>query len=277
MTDYSTHIKTSLIAFFAFLIWTKDGNTQSKIYEFNGFFNGMNLTVQCRDGVTKPWHECDCFDSVAVNGKVYPNILYEGYQIDINNKLDLDMYQSVKVQIYYPERCDFRILNPNDFMPKEILPVKTFEFENDSTLKWTVSQVYPDLKLWVQIEQFKWDRWVKIDQNFNITDSIPVTFNVSKYIHPGENQFRAVVATINGQSAYSDPITSKKFKQKKVKLQYNPTDKILTFSSFVSYEIYDSNELIFKRGNGSSVDLHNLPPGTYRVFYSNRRKEILVK
>jgi hypothetical protein len=245
-------------------------------YVFKGFFRGENLNIQCRKAMNELWLSCNCIDSVQVNGITCHDIIYEGYQIDIANKADVDLYDTLEIELFYQKGCDFRFLNPNMFQPKTIQAVDSFWQENDSILHWTLAEVYPDLKLWVQIEQYKWGEWSKIGNNHNILDSAHFSTNISSYLFKGENQFRAVVSTIDHDRIPSDTITIKS-KAKKVKCKYKKKKNQIVFSRESRYSIYNFYNLISMRGIASEVDVDSLAKGKYIVKYSNKIYHFEIK
>lgn len=250
-------------------------NAQQSIrYTFEGFYNGQNLNLQCRAALNKPWLECGCVDSIAINGKVVPDILYQGYQVDIANKAEPEMHTPITIDLYHQKNCDFRILNPNDFLPKDVLPVSTFELGANDSLKWTVSQVYPQLRMWVQIEQFRWNEWVKVGPNYNINGPSQYAASVKQHLFRGKNQFRVVVATIDHARVPSEVITIKS-KRKKIKCKIKKG--MITFSEPTYYEVYDEKGLIAARGTSEQVDIQkiNAPKGKYLLRYANKTKSFV--
>jgi hypothetical protein len=264
--------QTVLIVVLFFLANTV--SSQTKSYTFEGFFQGENMSVQCRESVITPFAFCECFDSIAVNGVVIDDLLYEGYQLDIANKVDLKIYEKFAVTFYY-EECDFRIPNVHSFLPKEILPVEDFKHEK-GILSWTTPQVYPQLKMWVQIEQYKWGRWVKIGDNQNIVDERNYSMDINDYLFNGENKFRAVVATINRIRIYSDEIVVS-HKGKKVKCKVDQKKEQITFSKATHYELYNSTWMIAKRGFGKSIDIKGLKADDYTIKFANQELIFTIK
>lgn len=244
-------------------------------YTFQGFFNGANLNIQCRYAIGKPWLKCSCIDSVKVNGKVYDDIVYDGHQIDIANKLDLGMYDSVQIDVYI-NRCELRVLNPTDFYPKEILPVAYSMISEDATLSWAVQQNHPDLKIWVQIEQYKWGDWQRIGPIFTITDQKLYKTNVSQFLFKGENKFRAVVASISHVHIPGEPVVFN-YKGIKTKFKYKKKDQKIYFNQPTPFEVWNDNEQIVQKAIDSVIDVSKLQPGNYRLNYSDRQKKVKIK
>ena len=246
-----------------------------KTYSFYGFFNGANLNIQCRYALGKPWLKCDCIDSVAVNGTVYEDIIYDGAQIDIANRVDLNIYDSVQIDIY-TNLCELRILNPTDFYPKEILPVEYLMISEDGTLSWAVQQNYPDLKIWVQVEQYKWGDWQRIGPIFTITDQKLYKTNISEYLFCGENKLRTVVESISHVYLPGKPVTID-HKSKKIKFKYKKKDKKIYFNQPTHFEIWNEMGQTERRGYDSIINVANLKVGTYRLNYGNKTKSVKIK
>ena len=248
---------------------------KQKTYTFDGFFNGANLKVQCRTSLTTPWSICECMDSLLVNGKNYKDILYGGYEIDIANKTTLGMYDSVHIDMYV-KGCELRILNPTDFYPKEILPVAVVMLSEDGTISWSVQQNYPDLKIWVQIEQYKWNEWVRVGPIFTITDEVTYKTNISKYLVKGENKFRAAVASIAHVHIPSDELVMQ-HKGKKIKYKYKKKEKKIFFNRPTHFELWNEDWLLSAKGEDTVVEMKYQRPGIYYLRYGNTEKKIKVK
>ena len=263
------------LLYFIFIFINLLGLSQTRSTTFVGFFRGENLNIQCRDSVTAPYAYCECIDSIAVNGKVIPDLLYQKYQLDIANKVDLKIYEKFSVTFYYT-LCDFRVTNSSSFYPKEILPVADFHPEGN-TLYWTTLQNYPDLHFWVQIEQYKWDRWVKIGENHNVGDSSHFSMDIEPYLFNGENKFRAVVATIDRDRTPSIEEVTIQHKGKKTKCKWDKKNEVIKFSRPTHYELYNSKWLIAKRGFGNTIDIKGLRPDEYIVKYANKEFIFTIK
>lgn len=268
-THQRLKLLTLILLLMTILIHANKAMTQSTtLRSFNGFYNGINLNIQCRSSVTTPWKACECIDSVKVNGETYSDILYEGYQVDLANKTELEMHEAVSIQLFLSQGCELRFLNPSDFTPAELKPVSLFELKEDHSFYWKVSEIYPDLRIWVQIEQFRWGRWVKLGQNYNITGDSTFTADFSQYFLRGENRFRAVVATIDHQRIPSQELVFKS-KRKKIKAQLKSNQILFTRPAY--YEIYSDENLIGGKGMSATIkaeDIHG-PDGTYIVYYGN--------
>ncbi|MBD3638627.1 MAG: hypothetical protein HUJ25_14845 [Crocinitomicaceae bacterium] len=240
--------------------------------EFMGFFNGINLNIQCQESIVTPWKTCDCIDSVAVNGNVVDNILYEGYQVDLANAIELNLYDTVRIVLYHLKKCRIRTLNPYDFFPKTILPVAYLKLEKDNMLTWAVQENYPDLKLWVQIEQYKWGEWIKIG-HVNITDQVVYQMDVSTYLNRGENKFRASIASIEQDHVPGDEITVK-HKCRKVKFKINKKAQKIVFSRKTHYEVWNKDWQIAARGYDDEIDYSKYKEGEYYLRYAGEEKLI---
>jgi hypothetical protein len=263
------------VIFIASILWVSDSIAQKNESTFNGFFNGINLNVQCRAAQDKLWLECDCFDSISINGVVIKDIMYLGYQIDLANKTELALYDPLEIVIYHQIGCDYRILNPTDFSPKVILPVDTL-YAAETSIHWRVSQNYPDLNFWVQLEQFKWDRWVKIGVNHKINTEQVYSADIAEYLHKGSNRIRAVVCNIDGAHVPSDEVVISS-KAKKIKAKYKNGQ--LNFSTETEYIIYNEKQELVDKRKGAMIDFTkmNTPSGKYTVYYSNKVKLIKYK
>ena len=256
-----------IILFISFSLLCTAHAQQTESYTFEGFYNGPNMIIQCREKPTTPWNNCTCIDSIAINDTVVPDILYEGYQIDIANKTKTNFEDSISITLFYNKGCNFRITNPQDFLPPDILPVDSLYVDEDYTLHWITAQNYPQLNMWVHIEQYKWGEWVKISKHYPISLQKNYSVNIKDHLYKGKNQFRVVVASINHERSPSEALIIP-FKSKKIK--YKIKDTLVQFNQETHYEIRDSNYNIATKGYGDHIDLtkSNLPSaGDYILRY----------
>lgn len=245
-------------------------------FKFEGFFNGTNLNIQCRTQLNRPWYRCKCIDSVKVNGKVIPDIVYEGVQVDIANKVDLNMYDPVEVVIFFQKPCEIRTINSYEFFPKNILPVTNVQLDENNMLTFDVQENYPDLRFWVQIEQYKWGDWTKIGSHINITDEHSYQFDLNPHLIRGTNQFRATMATITQDRIPSEVITVKA-KVPKVKFKYKAKEKTIYFSDTTHFELLNENSAIANKGVSNQCSVEKLGPGKYLLLYADKEKWITIK
>ena len=149
----------------------------------------------------------------------------------------------------------------------------------DLTFKWSTKGETG--KLTYTIEQFRWNKWVKVGEVEG--NGTPDVNNYSFLVapHSGKNQYRVKQVDYTGQPKLSRTV------------DYNSTSPEITFSpakvskeigffagstpTETMFEIYDQFGNIVKRGFSSTVDAGNLPKGAYYLNYDNKMGEFIKK
>ena len=250
--------------------------TQNQKKSFEGFFRGTNLNIQCRSSSITPWKSCNCIDSVIVNGENYSNILHEGYQIDLANRTAIKLFDVGEIIIYYQVNNELRILNPNDFLPKEILPIKALELRQNGNISWQTQQNFPDLKLWCQIEVYKWDDWIKVDRNYNIREDDVFSANILPYLNDGENKVRVTVASIDRDRVPSAPVHLE-MEMKKLKCKLKRKKRFIRFNYSTHYKLFNEQLQLVDENLGKEISLKDYPAGTYFLWFGAQKKEIQLQ
>lgn len=249
---------------------------ENEMKSFNGFYNGANLQIECRTSKITPWQKCDCIDSVRLNYKNFPNAIKDGVQVNLTSEKNLKMWEKVNLEIYHAKNCELRILNPYHFYPQQLTTVDTV-FYRPPFLEWKTEQNFQDLRLWVQIEQYKWGEWTKVGRHFNITTEKVYIADISAYITKGENQFRVAVSNIEYDHFPSNIITFTNTNIKKAKAKLNKKTASFHFNRKLDYIVYNANKEIALRGLDEKVSIQRLAPGEYTIYYSNRIKKFKIK
>lgn len=256
---------------FYFLLLNFCGWSQNQEQSFEGFFRGDNLKIQCRTSPTTPWAGCDCIDSVIVNGENYGNIIYEGHQVDLANQTSLKIFEALSLNIYYQSNNELRLLNPYQFLPKTILPVSELAITEDGKLSWTTEQNLPDLKLWCQVEVYKWGDWMKVGPNFNIGKDSLFQFKVTPFLHRGSNRIRVTVASIDRDRVPSTPIEFD-FNKKRTKAKIKAKKRKVFFKLPTHYKLYNDKNQLVEEDVRKEIDLDDYPTGTYHLWFGQEKK-----
>lgn len=247
--------------------------SQNELQTFEGFFRGDNLNIQCRTSPTTPWQSCDCIDSVIVNSENYGNILYEGHQVDIANQTAVKLFEPIKIMIYFQENHELRIINPYQFLPKDILAAEKLKLTESGNISWETPQNYPDLKLWCQIEVYKWDDWIKVDRNYNIEQDSIFEANILPFLHRGKNRVRVTIASIDRDRVPSTPVEVN-IEKKKLKCKIKPKKRISRFKYATHFKLYNERHQLVEEGVKKEIKLDEYPSGTYFLWFGTQKKEI---
>ena len=248
----------------------------NKTKAFTGFYRGDQLKIQCQKSPTTPWGECNCIDSVLINSNKLSEIEIKDYLLNIRLDTSLKFYEPILIEIYHDYKYDLRILNPNQFFPKKILPPTKVKIDSNNFIHWETQQNYPDLRIWTQVEQKKWGDWVKIGNNFNVLEDKNFSFDLTTYLHSGLNEFRISTETIDYEHFYSKSVKID-IKKMKVKAKFRKKTKVIQLSQQTHYTLYNDKKEVVLKGISSKIDVSNLKVGRYELAYSNRRYYFIIK
>jgi hypothetical protein len=170
----------------------------------------------------------------------------------------------------------------NDIKNEKIISsfeIQSFKVSKDGMVSWTSTNEHGSLPYIV--EQFIFDKWVKVGQVNGIGDPSPNSYSVPVILNSGENKFRVRQKGYDKMSRFSDAVT---FYSKKEPISYSITDKNQTieFSSDTYFIIYNPYGAITKQGYGNSVNISEYSKGYYCLIYDNKlggfeKKKVLFK
>lgn len=267
-------MKKTLFALFSLFVSTAGFATGVIVLEGN--YQGKNLYIQnpfASSGVGY------CVQEVRVNGNVTTDeIASSAFEIDFRN-LQLKIGDKIEVKITHKDDCKPKVLNPEVLKPKSTFEIVSMAVEPDLTLKW--SSKGESGKLPYIIEQFRWNKWVKIGEleGYGISNVNIYSFKVIP--HFKKNQYRVKQIDYTGQPRYSKTVD---FMSNTPEITFSPAkvSKSITFLSGETptetmFEIYDQYGNIVKRGFASTIDASNLPKGAYYLNYDNKMGEFIKK
>ena len=145
--------------------------------------------------------------------------------------------------------------------------IQSFKISKDGMISWTAKEEHGSLPYIV--EQFIFDKWVKVAEVKGIGTPAPNSYSVPVVLSSGENKFRVRQKGYDKMSRFSDAVT---YFSKKEPVSYQVTDKnqTISFSSDTYFIIYNPYGAITKQGYGSSVDISNYAKGYYCLIYDNK-------
>ena len=258
------------------LFLSNKGFTQGGVIILEGNYQGKNLYVQNPFGNGGVGF---CVTEVLVNGNITTDETNSSaFEIDFKpHKLAIG--EKVEIKIKHKEDCKPKVLNPEVLKPKSTFEVISMTIDKDGTVKWSTKAETG--KLAYAIEQFRWNKWVKVGETEGV--GTPATNNYSFKIEPhsGKNQVRIRQTDYSGQPRLSKPV---EFTSDVPEISFAPL-KVSKDISFVAgdkpretmYEIYDQYGNVVKRGYGSTVDASNLAKGGYFLNYDNKMGEFIKK
>jgi hypothetical protein len=157
--------------------------------------------------------------------------------------------------------------------------IQSFKISKDGMVSWTSVNEHGSLPYLV--EQFIFDKWVKVGEVSGIGSPTPNSYSVPVILSSGENKFRVRQKGYDKISRFSDAVS---YYSKKEPVSYMITDhnQTISFTSDTYFIIYNPYGAITKQGYGSSVDISNYAKGYYCLIYDNKlggfeKKKVLFK
>ena len=173
-------------------------------------------------------------------------------------------------------------INPEVLKPKSTYEVIAMTADKTGTLKWSTKSETG--KLTFIIEQFRWNKWVKVGEVEGAGTPTTNEYSFKVAPHSGKNQLRVRQTDYSGQPRLSKQVD---FISDVTEIDYAPLKATKDISFFMKgkedktvetmYEIYDQYGNIVKKGFGSKVDVSNLPKGGYFINFDNKMGEFVKK
>lgn len=254
-------------------------HAQGGVIVLEGNYQGKVLYVQNPFG---PGGVGFCVTEIKVNGNITTDETNSSaFEIDLKpHKLNIG--DKVEVRIFHKEGCKPKVLNPEVLKPKSTFEVIGMSVEKDGTFRWSTRSETG--KLAFVVEQFRWNKWVKVGEVDGIGTPTTNEYSFKISPHSGKNQVRV------RQTDYSNvarPSKAVEFISEVQETDFAPLKASKDINFFVKgkpdkqaetmYEIYDQYGNIVKKGFGSKVDISNLPKGPYFLNYDNKMGEFVRK
>jgi hypothetical protein len=228
---------------------------------YTGVYQGKDLYVKnpfSPDGVGF------CVFEVRVNGEITTDEWNSSaFAIDFS-VLGLNVGDPVEVVIRMKDSCEPRIINPEAIAPESTFEVMHFSSVAPASISF--STINETAALDYEVEQFKWNKWVKVAtvEGRGLSNAAN-QYTVKVPLHSGENTFRIAQRNARGMR------TSEKYTvagaADEVKLVNDRIQAQLEFSSATDYEVFDAFGRVMARGYGRQVDTSAWPSGTYYVNF----------
>jgi hypothetical protein len=264
------------ILFAVFSLFASSSVFAVGVIVLTGNYQGKNLYIQnpfAGSGVGF------CVQEVRVNGNVTTDeIASSAFEIDFRN-FNLKIGDAVEVKITHKDDCKPKVLNPEVLKPKSTFEIVSMAVGTDLTFKWSTKGETG--KLTYTIEQFRWNKWVKVGEveGNGTPDVNNYSFLVSP--HSGKNQYRVKQIDYTGQPKLSKTVD---FNSTSPEITFSPAKVSKEIGFFAGsaptetmFEIYDQFGNIVKRGFDKTVDASNLAKGAYYLNYDNKMGEFIKK
>jgi len=212
-----------------------------------------------------------CTYQVTINGTTTTDeVNSTAFEIDLA-QFNLEVGTPIEVTIRYKDDgCELRVLNPQALKPNPTFETVSIEVDHTGLLTWTTDNERAPLPF--VVEQFKWNKWVKIGEVMGTGEEGENSYSFRSTPHSGLNKFRVRQIGYYDNSR-STPEISMRTMKKEVSFVYDRRHQSIEFSESTGYEVYDKYGTIVKKGFGNSISIDNLPKDVYYLNHGNTMGE----
>jgi hypothetical protein len=226
-----------------------------------GVYQGKNLYVMnpfASSGVGF------CVIEVTVNGQLTTDeINSSAFEIDLTI-FQFSVGDKLIVSIKHKDGCTPKVINPEVLKPQSTYNANNLKVSSDGILSWSTSAESGSLPFIV--EQFRWNKWVKVAEVEGKGTAGTNTYAVAVQPHSGNNRFRIKQIDYTRKPRYSKEVRYRSMEAPVTFSPAKPTTEII-FSRETMYEIYDYYGNLVEKGFAARVDISKLPKGDYFLNY----------
>ncbi len=213
-----------------------------------------------------------CAYEVTVNGMITTDeINSSAFEIDLS-VYGFKIGDDVNIVIRYKDDCTPMVLNASALQVQKPAKFETVSVK-DGTLHFTTSGETGSLPF--VIEQFRWNKWVKVGEVRGKGHNQTNTYDVKVRTHSGPNKFRVRQTTGNRKvQSYSREVVAIVTTPK---ITFKTSSNEVTFTGETMYEVYDQFGGIVFKGYGKSINISTLAKGKYYLNYDNSQGEFIKR
>jgi hypothetical protein len=246
-------------------------STHAGVIVLDGHYQGKNLYVQnpfAGSGVGF------CTFEVTINGDVTTDeINSSAFEIDFSN-YKLKVGDAITVKIKHKDDCKPRVLNPEVLKPKSTFETASIAVDKEGKVSWVTKK--ESGKLTFIIEQYRWNKWVKVGEVEGNGTTAENTYSFKVTLHSGENKVRVKQVDYSGKPRYS-PAATTVSTVSEVTFEPLKVKESISFSNETLFEVYDQYGNIVKKGYGATLDATTLKKGNYYLSYDNKTEQFSKK
>jgi hypothetical protein len=235
-------------------------------FELNGTYLGKDLFIKnplVSDNVNF------CISKILVNGtQAMDNVKLPEFKLNLAS-LNLKMGDTMKIVIIHKDDCNQTQIQIDSGIQSTSCIV-SINADKYGMVHWTTTNELS--KLTFVIEQFRWNKWVKIGEIEGLGLPALNTYSFYAIPHHGENQIR--IKQVNEFFLTQNVKWVSDMPEGKFEIQKK--DKEIKFTPESIYEILDSSGRLIKKGFGKVVNIGNLPKGKYFLNYDNLTAEFKI-
>jgi len=241
--------------------------TQAAVLTLSGVYQGKNPVVQ-----NPPVSATEfCTQEVYVNETLVMSHLHATmYEIDLTH---LKMDEPVTIKIVHKDDCTPKIMNPQVLRVNSLFQFTAFLID-ERKMTWATKGEHPGGKMFV--EQFVNNQWVVVKEIVGHGSITLNNYSAEESHFSGVNKYRIKFLGKDGIVSYSQP---KEYTSNKQPVQFAPKRVItvVNLSRSVPWEVMDSFGNMIRKGNGHTIDMHDLKEGVYYLNFDNRTEKVLKK
>lgn len=242
----------------------------SEVVVISGIYQGKDLYVKNPMTTSGVGY---CIFEVLVNGKITSDeVNSPAFAIDLS-AWKFKQGDAIEIVLRCKESCDVKIINPEAVYPTSTFEITEIQINEDGLLTWKTkneSAVLPYI-----IEQFKWNRWVKVGEINGTAKKSDNEYSFQAVTTSGLNTFRVYQLDYRGQRLSTEVTVQSS--TPRVTLKSSRVSDAIEFSADTDYEIYSEFGNLVKSGRGQKIDASKFYKGTYYVSYDNNAGIVVEK
>jgi hypothetical protein len=254
----------------AFCLLLSTFMAQAEVVVISGVYQGKDVYVKNPTTTSGVGY---CIFEVLVNNNITSDeVNSSAFAIDLG-AWGLKLGDAVEVVLRCKEKCDVKIINPEVIYPNSTFEVTSMLVNTGGLIKWSTkseSAMLPYI-----IEQFKWNRWIKIGETMGLGKGEGNDYSFQASLHSGVNTFRVFQIDHKGQRSSQEVKVENP--SSIVTINKTTITNSLDFSAETDYEIYSEYGSLVKAGRGQKVDTTKFFKGKYYVSFDNKGGQIIEK
>jgi hypothetical protein len=242
----------------------------AEVVIISGIYQGKDLYV--RNPMTAD-SSGYCVFEVLVNGNVTADqVNSASFAVDLAT-WQLAQGDALEIVLRCKENCDVKILNPEVIYPNSTFKITSMVVDPKGGMTWVTEN--ESAALTFVIEQFKWNRWMKIGEVKGQGKPEACTYSFPAAMHTGLNTFRIYQMDYKGQHTSDEYKIESAIPEVKIK-NLKISDRI-EFSSETSFEVISEFGAMVTTGRGQYIDASKYSKGKYYVNFDNKVGSIVEK
>ncbi len=234
-----------------------------------GKYQDKNLFVQNGSGYSSVGF---CTYEVAINGKVTTDeVNASSFEIDFA-QFQIKPGTPVVVEIRHKDGCSPKVLNPDALKARATFEVVNVTIDNNAILKWTTKKESGSLPF--IIEQYRWNIWIPVGEVTGSGEAGEQSYSFKLTPHSGENKFR-VKQVGYGETSKTSESVSYTATLMAPSYTIDKKNNSIQFTSETLYRIFDMYGNITKKGFDNTIDITNLPKGSYYLCYDREMTDFI--